>query len=409
MTVERQELDILAGFDKSKFDYLPGEDRYLTAENQPKLKFNLIGTGNIGQEHMKVTILEGRATINGLYDPNEKSIEQAKDVFVNELQAGDINVFESLEEACNDPEADALLICTPNYTHIDVVRVAAKSKKHIFLEKPMTTNLEDAYEIMEIAKDYPSIFQIGLQYRYKPIYVEAIHEALERKSVGDIKTISIMEHRVPFLDKVGQWNKFSEKSGGTFVEKCCHYFDLFNLFAQSKPVEVYATGSQAVNFQTFQYEGESSDIIDSGFVIVKYENGIQCNFNLSMFSPMFYEELVLCGNEGRLKATETERFVPLEGPDNYLEVIRAGGSPSKTSTPVYPTEIQKSGHGGATYYEHVYFVDNILGKTTSTATVEEGFWSIVVGLAAEESLRTGEKVIINDFLAANPKDTVVNN
>lgn len=60
-----------------------------------------------------------------------------------------------------------------------------------------------------------------------------------------------------------------------------------------------------------------------------------------MFSPMFYEELVLCGNEGRLKATETERFVPLEGPDNYLEVIRAGGSPSKTSTPVYPTEIQK--------------------------------------------------------------------
>lgn len=78
MTVERQELDILAGFDKSKFDYLPGEDRYLTAENQPKLKFNLIGTGNIGQEHMKVTILEGRATINGLYDPNEKVLSRRK-------------------------------------------------------------------------------------------------------------------------------------------------------------------------------------------------------------------------------------------------------------------------------------------------------------------------------------------
>ena len=62
------------------------------------------------------------------------------------------------------------------------------------------------------------------------------------------------------------------------------------------------------------------------------------------------------------------------------------------------TEIQESGHSGGTYYEHVYFVDNILGETTSTASVEEGFWSIVIGLAAEESLKTGEKVNIENFL-----------
>lgn len=399
MTIEQKELDILAGFDKSKFDYLPEGDRYLTADKTPKLKFNLIGTGNIGQEHMKVTLMEGRATINGMYDPNRQSIEQAKNVFTNELNAGSIKIFDSLEKACNDPEADALLICTPNYTHIDVIRVAAKTGKHIFLEKPMTTNLEDAYELLEISKDYLGIFQIGLQYRYKPNYVEAIHEGLERKSVGDIKTISIMEHRVPFLDKVGQWNKFTKKSGGTFVEKCCHYFDLFNLFAQSKPVEVYATGNQAVNFQSFEYEGEQSDIIDSGFVIVKYENGVQCNFNLSMFSPMFYEELVLCGNEGRLKTSETERFLPIKNEQYYFELIRGGGQPSKIVTPAYPHEIQASGHGGATYYEHVYFVDNILGKKTSTATVEDGFWSIVVGLAVEESFRKEEKVNIQEFLA----------
>jgi Predicted dehydrogenases and related proteins len=139
-----------------------------------------------------------------------------------------------------------LIIATPNYTHVTVLREAVRSGKHILLEKPMATTLPDACQIMRIAERYDAVLQVGLQYRYKPIYVEAIHEALVRRSIGQIKTITILEHREPFLDKVKQWNKFSKYSGGTLVEKCCHYFDLFNLFAQSRPVSVYAVGSQAV-------------------------------------------------------------------------------------------------------------------------------------------------------------------
>src|SRR5699024_5926777 len=98
----------------------------------------------------------------------------------------------------------------------------------------------------------------------------------------------------------------------------------------------------------------------------------------------------------------TEKFVPLNEPENYLEIIRGEGSPSKISTPCYPTEIQNSGHGGSTYYEHVCLVDNIKGKTTtSTATVEEGFWSIVVGIAAERSLKTGNVVKVDELLETN--------
>jgi len=400
MQTKGKELDITNSFDRSKFDYLPDQDRYLILPKESELRFNIIGTGNIGQEHMNVTMLEGRATIRGVYDPNPKSVEQAKDVF-SKYSKENLKIYNTLKEACNDPKADAIIICTPNYTHIDVVKEAVKSGKHIFLEKPMATSLEDAHEIMRLAENYEGVFQIGLQYRYKPIYVEAVHEALERRTVGNIKTITIMEHRVPFLDKVGQWNKFSKYSGGTFIEKCCHYFDLFNLFAQSKPVEVFATGSSAVNFTEFNYNNERSDIIDNGFVIIKYENGIQCNFNLCMFAPMFYEELVLCGDEGRLKASEFEKFVPLNDPVNYLEIIKDGGGPSKVSYPCYPTEIQSSGHSGSTYYEHVYFVDNIKGKSTSTATVEEGYWSIVVGAAAEESLKTGNLVKIEELLKSH--------
>jgi len=286
-------------------------------------------------------------------------------------------------------------------TYGQIVKEAVKSGKHILLEKPMATTLQDALQITQIAKNYSAIFQIGLQYRYKAIYAEAIHEALERKTLGDIKTISILEHRVPFLDKVKQWNKFSKYSGGTLVEKCCHYFDLLNLFAQSKPSHVYATGSMAVNFIDFEYNNEKSDIIDNACVTVVYENGIRTTFNLCMFSPMFYEEIVICGDEGRLKAYENRDFLPVKRSNNYLEIMCGEGKPSRITTPTYHTEIEESGHNGATYYEHIYFIDNIEGKKTTTATVDEGFWSVVVGAAAEESIKTGQVVYIDQFLKEN--------
>ena len=379
-------------------DYLAESDKYIYATEKPRYKLNLIGSGMMGHEHMKVTMLEGRGIIHGIYDTDSFSLEKAKQMFSNNFPDAGLVVYPSLEAVCNDPEVDGLIICTPNFTHIDMMREAAKSGKHILLEKPMTTTIPDAYELTRIAQKYEAVFQIGLQYRYKAIYREAIHEALERRTVGTIKTINILEHRLPFLDKVKQWNKFSRYSGGTLVEKCCHYFDLLNLFAQSKPVHVYATGGMAVNFTDFQYHNEKSDIIDHASVIVVYENGIQASFNLCMFSPTFYEEIVICGDEGRLKAYENEDFLPAERPKTHLEVLCGENRASKITTPCYPAVIQQSGHNGATYYEHKYFIDNIAGDKTTTATVAEGFWSIVVGVAAEESIKTGKIVYIHDLL-----------
>lgn len=384
-----------------RFGYIPQGDRYLFASEPPKYKFNVIGTGANGCEHIRVTLMEGRASIHGVYDPNPGSIALAKGTFEKFSPGQELVVYDSLEAACNDPAVDGLIIATPNYTHLEVLRVAAKSGKHIFLEKPMATTIPDAYEILKISQNYPAVLQIGLQYRYKAMYVEAIHEAQERKSLGDLKMISILEHRFPFLDKVNQWNKFSKYSGGTLVEKCCHYFDLLNLFAQARPERVFGTGSQAVAFTEFVYEGEKSDILDNAFVTVEYANGVQASFNLCMFAPVYYEELILVGDEGRLKAYDEMPLYPSEQPKNYLEVSLGVDKPSRFSTPCYPTMISESGHSGATYYEHINLIDNIEGKPTRTATVEEGFWSVVVGAAAEESVKTGQPVLVNDFLKQN--------
>lgn len=379
-------------------NYLPDQDRYLFGSESPKYRMNLIGVGVNGQEHLRLTMLEGRASVHGVFDPNPRSVVMAQETLKKFSARDSLVVYDSLETACNDPAVDGLIIATPNYTHIEVIRTAVKSGKHILLEKPMATTLSDAHEITQLARQYPAVFQIGLQYRFKATYIEAIHEALERQVLGEIKTISILEHRIPFMDKVNQWNKFSKYSGGTLVEKCCHYFDLMNLFAGSRPVQVFASGSMAVNFTNFEYGGEKSDILDNAFVIVNYANGVRANFNLCMFAPMFYEELILCGDGGRLKGYEHEDFLPVPRPKMGLEILCGESKPARLITPAYPAYIESSGHNGATFYEHIGFLDNIEGKRTNTATVEEGFWSVVVGVAAEESVQTGQVVQINDLL-----------
>lgn len=373
----------------AQLGYLKDQDRFFFSSFDPQYRFNIIGTGMIGMEHIRVTLLEGRAMIGGIYDPSPQSSRTAEEL-VNRLQPHKVTVHTTLEAACTDPDADALIICTPNHTHLKVLKVAVKSQKPILLEKPMATTIKDAYEILCISRNYSSFIQIGLQYRYKAMYRECYGEVIQNKALGELKTITIMEHRLPFIDKVEQWNKFSHLSGGTLVEKCCHYFDLFNLFATSRPTVVSAVGDMATNFKDFRYNEHSSDIIDNAFVFVGYENGIKANFNLCMFSPMFHEEITLCGEEGRIHAYETEDFMPGERIKNGFQMHCSNGRPSRKTTLHYPTVIEESGHAGSTFFEHVQFVENIkAGNSGNSATVEEGVWSVVVGGAAEEAIRRG--------------------
>jgi myo-inositol 2-dehydrogenase / D-chiro-inositol 1-dehydrogenase len=380
------------------FSYLPDADRYLLSRGNARYKFNVIGTGVNGQEHIRVTHLEGRATVHGVYDPNPRSVEGAQVTHAKYApDAPPLMVYDSLEAACSDLTVDALIISTPNFTHLPVLEVALKSGKHILLEKPIATTIRDAYTITQLAEQHKAVFQLGLQYRYKAQYSEAIYEALTRQTLGNIKLIGMQEHRIPFLDKVNQWNKFARYSGDTLVEKCCHYFDLLNLFAQSRPATVYASGSMAVNFKDFEYNGAKSDILDNALVIIQYENGVRASFNLCMFAPMLYEELVIVGDEGRLKAWEQQDFLTAEG-DVHLEILGGEGKPSRKTEPRYPALIEHSGHNGATYYEHVHFVDRLDRQARPTATPQQGLWSVIVAVAAQESIKREQVVDVNELL-----------
>ena len=386
--------------------HIVGDDRYLYASETPGIRLNVIGTGTIGQEHMQVAALLGRASVQGVYDRSEHSMAVA----VEELGkrcAGPVVRHKTLEAACEDPRADALMICTPNYSHIEVLEVAARSGKPIFLEKPMATTLEDAGRIVDIAAAYPSFIQVGLQYRYKAPYIEARHETLARRSLGEVSTISMSEYRPPFLDKVEQWNKFEVFSGGTLIEKCCHYFDIINMLAESTAVRVFASGGQAVNFTDFSKDGKAADIDDHAMVIIEYASGLRASFTLNMFAPHFHEELIVCGDQGRLVATETFNFLQSDVAQSMVAIEMGENGASRTTDLGYPRIVEQSGHHGSTFFEHIAFMDQIEGKATDSATPLQGFWSIVVAAAAQQSLRTGLPVDIESLLHEHKLDGVL--
>jgi len=374
------------------------QDRYLYRPPQPAHRLVVIGTGTIGQEHMRVATLLGRARIHGIYDRQSASMAAAEAEYAGYCSEPLIK-YPDLDSACSDPAADAILICTPNYTHFDVVQRARRSGKPLFIEKPMATTLEHAAELVRLSREYPAFLQIGLQYRYKAQYVEAFHEVLGRGTLGPVKTIAVSEYRPPFLDKVEQWNKFSRFTGGTLVEKCCHYFDLINLMAGSRPVRVFASGGQAVNFLDFEKNGEKSDIDDHAFVIIEYAGGVRASFTLNMFCPDFNEELVVCGSAGRLVARETFNFHQLAPGRASVSVELGESGASRTTELSYPSVIEQSGHHGATYFEHIALADQLDGRVADCATPEQGLWSMLVACAAQQSMATGAPVSIAELVA----------
>ena len=380
-----------------RFDYIEESDRYYVPAEDAGLRVNVIGCGMVGQEHIYVTHLEGRARVHGVYDINRRSVDAAVRAHA-QYAHHNLRIYPSLEEACADPQVDGLIIATPNHTHLQVMQSVIRSGKSILLEKPMATTVQDAAAIMNMANGYANDVQIGLQYRYKAIYREAYRAAVQDGRLGTLRSMVIMEHRLPFLDKVEQWNKFSAQSGGTLVEKCCHHFDLFNYFARSRPIRVRGIGSMAVNFKDMQYKGQRPDIMDNAAILIEYENGMHGVFHLCMFAPLFSEEIIMLGDAGRLRAEMVEDYLPGQSIKTSLEIQAANRDPSMRMEPHYHRIIEESGHGGGTYFAHAAFVDRLLGIDVPAPTPMEGLWSVIVGAAAEEAVRSQQPVDINDML-----------
>ena len=360
---------------------------------QGPLRYGVIGTGMMGVEHIGNLLHLDGVVVTAASDPHPNSLDWAR------LAMGDapLATFESHHDLLASGLCDVVVIASPNHTHHQILLDVLATRHHVLVEKPLCTTVTHCREVIHAADasalDWPErVVWMGLEYRYMPPTTAVLGE-VRGGAVGDVRMVAIREHRFPFLRKVGNWNRFTRNTGGTLVEKCCHFFDLMNLVVGSPPVRVLASGAQDVNHLDERYDGETPDILDNAYVIVEYAGGVRAMLDLCMFAEASRneQEISVVGTTGKVEALVTEGVVRVGK--------RADGIGKVAERPVHDASIRHQGlHHGASYLEHVALRDAILAGTPAAVTLHDGLMSVAVGEAAHRSIDEGRPVTIDEVL-----------
>ena len=206
--------------------------------------------------------------------------------------------------------------------------------------------------------------------------------------------VAIREHRFPFLHKVGNWNRFNRNTGGTLVEKCCHYFDLMNLVIGRRPARVMASGGQDVNHLDETYDGEVPDVLDIAYVVVEYDGGARAMLDLCMFAEASKNEQELCvvGDEGRSRrwspraclrdrAARRRHRQGQRAPRHRRPRVKFPGSTtapatSSTSTSATPSAVARP----------------------AAVTLDDGLWAVAIGEAGHRSIEERRWVELDELV-----------
>ena len=358
------------------------------------VRYGIIGTGMMGQEHIRnVRLLEG-AEIVAVCDPDEAMRTAAA------RMCGEVRVFEECPDLAAADGCDAFIVASPNDTHRAVLSEILPLGKPVLVEKPLCTTSKDCVDAIAMAERSGAPVWVAMEYRYMPPLSRLISE-VAAGTAGRPVMMSIREHRYPFLPKVGDWNRFNRRTGGTMVEKCCHFWDLMRHVLQSDPIRVFASGGMDANHLDEDYGGESPDILDNAFAVAEFGNGARAMLDLCMFceGSHWQETVSVTGPKARVDALVPgpARFAP-GGEQRHALIEVHDRSERRTRTEeigVDAAVLAAGDHHGATYFQHERFLKMVRSGGEPEVTLADGLWSVLVGEACERSARTGEQVALD--------------
>ncbi len=365
------------------------------------IRYGIVGCGSMGREHIENLLAMGPGVeVAALADPHAPSIEAAL-----ALLRAKPRVFADHRALLAAGGIDALVIATPNFTHAAILRDALAADVHILVEKPLVTRIDDGLGLLQAARGRRKIVWVAQEYRYMPPVAELVrltHEGM----AGRVHQVAIREHREPFYPKVGDWNRFNANTGGTLVEKCCHYFNLMELILRERPVRVFASGGQRVNHLDESYGGARPDILDSAFVVLEHASGACALLELCMFAEntVDNEHITVLGDEGKIESLLPSLTLRVGRREDWGR-RQAWGQPSGTGRGVsvrrvWDTNIKYAGHHfGASYVEHQRFAAAIREGRGPEIDLAEGLRAVAVGLAAHKSIDEQRVVAISEVLA----------
>jgi len=318
-----------------------------------KVRIGIVGTGYIGNVHGRIYLRDERTEVSALFDIVPERAERTAKTIGGK-------VYSSREELLNN--CDAVLVCAPNRTHKEIALHALAEGKHVFCEKPFSIGVSDAGELRHAANASSTVFQVGHNRRFAPVYStlkqilteDRPHSAHIKMNRGELKNPA--------------WTGDVNVTGGFLYETTIHLFDMMR-FQFGEIEELTAYGSQ------HEYPE-----IDEFSIIFRFANGFHCTFASSSDASWHFpfERIEVFCHHRTIMTEEMERLLDSRGMDANFETVS-----------FHMTEKEeKWGY----VQEDQAFIDAILNGTPPPVTADDGFHSVQLVESVYQSIRGGQRV-----------------
>ncbi len=299
-----------------------------------RIGIGLVGCGSRLRDVVRhVFAATDRVDVRALCDPNPDSVRAAREEF-----NPDAAVHETCRGLCDRPDIEWVFIGSWNRLHREHAEAAFEAGKHVFLEKPLATTVEDCLAVREAWRASGKRFGIGFTLRYSPHY-RRIREIVEAGEIGRVLSFEFNEtldfNHGGFIH--ADWRRKTAWAGSHVLEKCCHDLDVANWILGSHPVLAASFGG--CDFFTAAHGDEAArvgprgdgveafgamtagrlaqgrvlgntgnpftddkDIVDNQVAILRYANGARATFHTNCVTAIPERRFYLCGTEGTLRA-----------------------------------------------------------------------------------------------------------
>ena len=273
------------------------------------MKIVQIGTGGWGKNHTR--ILSELGVLVTICDANfEKSKEYGEKYSVN--------YYQSLDELLKLEEFDGAFVVTPTSTHTEIAMKLLESKKHVFVEKPMTYKSEDGLKLAKLAEKNKVILTCGYIERFNPA-VNVVKKMVENKKYGELVMLEFhRENRMPL----------HIKDVGIIYDTSVHDIDTANWLFNEMPQVVFARSGkirhEREDFANIMlgYKNDKVAIISSNWITPKKVRKFSAVCTEAIISSDFISQEIIVEKDEEVERIENEKQEPLlKEIQNFLDAI----------------------------------------------------------------------------------------
>ncbi|MCI9124077.1 MAG: inositol 2-dehydrogenase [Eubacterium sp.] len=332
----------------------------------------IIGAGRIGRVHVESICTQvPDAKIKTLADPflNDDTAAWAKEM-------GVAQTTKDYQDIINDPEIDAVLICSSTDTHSQISVEAIRAGKHVFCEKPIDHDVAKIQEVIDALKEHSVKYQVGFNRRFDHNF-EAVRDAVAAGKIGDTHIIKVTSR-----DPEPPSAEYVKVSGGMFLDMTIHDFDMVRFLAGCDAEEVYVQAAVLVDTAI----GEAGDV-DTAVITLKMENGSIAVIDNSRKAVYGYDQRVeVFGSAGMVSASNDCASTAV--------ISNAQGVTGEK-----PLHFFLERYMAAYAKEVKCFIKAIVENTETPLGVMDGLKPVLMGLAAKKSLEEHRPVKISEITA----------